>query len=110
MARLPIAKNADGTSIVAMSREEYYDPPFNVPAANGVFTKFLTYPAVTLDITKATLTARAHEKADKVIVPDWQYAGEYKITFTKPAYADPGYIYEFVYPAKDPIVYPKFPT
>jgi hypothetical protein len=105
MARLPVAANKDGSSIVAMSREEYYDPPFNVPATNGVFTKFLTYPAATPDKTRATLTARAHEKAAKVVIPDWQYDGEYKITFAKPGYADPGYIYEFVYPAKDPIVY-----
>jgi len=103
-ARLPIATNPDGSSIVAMSREEYYDPPFNIPTA-GVFTKYLTYPAATLDKSKAVLTARAHESADKVVIPDWEYVDEYKITFAQPSYADPGYIYEFIYPAKDPVVY-----
>jgi hypothetical protein len=105
MARLPVAKNADGSSIVAMSREEYYDPPFNTPGAGGVFTKYLTYPAATLDKSQAVLTARAHEKAEKIVITDWQFVDEYRFTFTKPAYADPGYIYEFIYPAKDPIVY-----
>jgi hypothetical protein len=104
-ARLPVAKNTDGSSIVAMSREEYYDPPFNVPGPGDVFTKFLTYPAATFDKSQAVLTARAHEKAPKVVIPDWSYVDEYRFTFVKPAYADPGYIYEFVYPAKDPIVY-----
>ena len=104
-ARLPIATNPDGSSIVAMSREEYYDPPFNVPGPGDVFTKFLTYPAATFDKSNAVLTARAHEKAEKIVVPNWEYVDEYRFTFTKPSYADPGYIYEFIYPAKDPIVY-----
>ncbi len=104
-ARLPIATNPDGSSIVARSREEYYDPPFNVPGPGDVFTKYLTYPAASLDKSKAVLTARAHEKAEKIVVPDWEYVDEYRFTFTKPSYADPGYIYEFIYAAKDPIVY-----
>ena len=104
-ARLPVAKNADGTDVVAESREEYYDPPFNIPGPNDVFVKYLTYPAAALDKKQASLTIRAHEKDTRVLIPDWEYVDEYRFTFIKPVGADPGAIYEFIYPAKEPVVY-----
>ena len=77
-ARLPVAKNADGTSVVAKSREEYYDPPFNMPGKDNMFIKYLTYPAATLDKTQATLTMRAHEKDNnRVPITDWEYVDEW---------------------------------
>ena len=103
-ARLPVAKNPDGSSIVAMSSEEYYDPPFNVPGPGDVFTKFLTYPAATLDKSQAVLTARAHEKATRSLSLTGNMSMN-TVYFRQTAYADPGDIYEFIYPAKDPIVY-----
>jgi hypothetical protein len=105
MARLPVAKNADGTSIVATSREEYFDPPFNQAGPDGSYTKYLTYPAATLDKTQARLTIRAHEKDARVVIPDWTYIDEWQITFKKPAGYESAPLFEFVFPAKDPIVY-----
>jgi hypothetical protein len=106
MARLPVAKNADGTSIVAKSREEYYDPPFNMPGKDNMFIKYLTYPAATLDIAQATLTMRTHERDNtRVPVSNWEYIDEWTFKFAPPAGSDPGAIYEFVYSAKDPVVY-----
>ncbi|MBN1848093.1 MAG: hypothetical protein JW932_05860 [Deltaproteobacteria bacterium] len=105
-ARLPIALNEDGSSIVAMSREEYFDPPFNMPGPGGVYTKYLTYPAAVLDESQATLTVRYHENdPNKVPVTGWSYLDEYRITFPMPAGYDAGSLYEFIFPAKDPIVY-----
>jgi hypothetical protein len=104
-ARLPVAKNSDGTSIVAKSREEYYDPPFNAPGKDNVFIKYLTYPAAAMDKTQATLTIRSHERDNnRVAITDWEYVDEWTFKFTKPNGSDPGVIYEFIYPAKDPIV------
>lgn len=106
MARLPVAKNADGTPVTGKSREEYYDPPFNIPGKDNVFVKYLTYPAATLDRTQATLTMRAHERdSNRVPVADWEYIDEWSFKFPAPQGSDPGTIYEFIYTAKDPVVY-----
>ena len=105
-ARLPVAKNADGTPVVAKSREEYYDPPFNMPGKDNMFTKYLTYPAATLDKAQAALTMRTHEKDNnRVPVSDWEYIDEWTFKFAPPAGSNPGVIYEFIYSAKDPVVY-----
>ena len=106
MARLPIAKNADGSSVTGKSREEYYDPPFNMPGKDNMFIKYLTYPTATLDKAQATLTMRAHERdTNRVPVPNWEYVDEWTFKFAPPTGSDPGTIYEFIYSAKDPIVY-----
>jgi hypothetical protein len=106
MARLPMAKNADGTPVVGRSREEYYDPPFNMPGKDNTHLKYLTYPAATLDKAQATLTVRAHERDNKrVPITDWEYVDEWTFKFPKPADSDSGAIYEFIYTAKDPVVY-----
>lgn len=90
-----------------MSREEYYDPPFNKADPNGNLVKNLTYPAASLDKSKAVLTVRANEQDEKKLPADlaWEYVDEWRIKFNVPEGYDQGSIYEFVYPAKDPIVY-----
>jgi hypothetical protein len=106
MAQLPVAKNEDGTSVVAKSREEYYDPPFNMPGKDNMFIKYLTYPTATLDKAQATLTMRTHERDNtRVPVPDWEYIDEWTFKFAPPAGSNPGFLYEFIYSAKDPVVY-----
>lgn len=105
-ARLPIAVNEDGTSIVGMSREEYFDPPFNAPGPGNIYTKYLTYPDAEQDVAQAILTVRHHERDPiKVPVAGWSYSDEYRITFPKPDGYDVGSLYEFTFPAEEPIVY-----
>ena len=38
-------------------------------------------------------------------IPDWEYVDEWTLSLQNPTGSDPGAIYEFIYPAKDPIVY-----
>ncbi len=108
-ARFPVAANADGSSIVDMSREEYFDPPFNTPKRNGTYLKYLTYPAADTSAngkSRARLTVRRHEKdKDRMEIKGWEYVDEYRITFKQPAGYDSGALYEFIFPAKDPVVY-----
>src|SRR6267143_354033 len=64
---LPIAKNPDGSSITGPSFEYI---------VNAGASYALTYPAATLDRSKATLTHRVHlNDAPQVITPEsgWQY-------------------------------------
>ena len=104
-ARLPIARNSDGSPVTGMSRELYYNTILNIPDADGAFIKYLTYPAATLDKNRARLTVRANERDTPAAVPDWRYIDEWRITFKKPAGYDAGALYEFTFPAKDPVVY-----
>jgi hypothetical protein len=96
---LPVAKNPDGSSITGPSYEY-------IVTAGTSYT--LTYPAATLDQTKATLTHRVHlNDAPEVIPPSgWRYnadgtAIELLPTETHFVAND---IYEFSYTAKDPTV------
>jgi len=107
-ARLPIAQNKDGSPITGISREVWYDPPFNKPDEQGYLTKYLTYPAANLNKNEASLTIQAHENDEKKSPPDmtWEYLDEWRIKIKAPqGYDQAAAIYEFVYPAKDPIVY-----
>jgi hypothetical protein len=97
----PVAKNADGSSITGPSYEY-----INFDNARGV--KYaLTYPAATLDKSKATLTVRAHLDDAPKTVPagEWEYVNEKTIRLL-PAGTPfkTSHIYEFMYAAKDPVV------
>ena len=120
----PVAKNADGTSINGLSREEYIQDY----AGGTASTIPLTYPPMSMtDLSEVTFTARqswlnAGGKQDygtpSVPVTTWNYTtaanGSVSVQFTPPASvptpsgamvpADAGTIYSFVYRAKDPIV------
>src|SRR5260370_23536191 len=99
-AGLPIATN-NGAPIVATSRDEFiFDHNHNPVVAP------LSYPANTLDQGVATLTVRQREQDPRVPIPreHWRYVSANRIEITRPAGFDAGAIYEFIYPARDPIV------
>jgi hypothetical protein len=98
---VPVAKNLDGSSIVGPSLEEL------VIDNAATITAGLTYPAATLDKSRASLTVRVHYDDPPVNIPasGWEYVNERTVRllpagtpFTQ------GRLYEFTYPARDPIV------
>jgi len=100
--RVPVAKNADGSPIVGPSMEEFVVD--NATTKQGR----LTYPAATLDKSKATLTVRTRyeDKPETVPAEEWQYTDEKGMAIGlaggKPF--KQGTLYTFVYQAKDPKV------
>lgn len=98
---LPIATDRDGSPIVGPAVEEFI---FN--DAEFVSTAQLTYPAASLDPLQGLLTVRQTQHSPRSVPSDlrWRYEAEDRIRIERPAGFDGGAIYEFVYPAKDPIV------
>ena len=100
LAAFPVATNS-GAPIVGDSREEmifgHTDSPAVLP---------LTYPAHSLDQREATLTVRLYEEDPRVPVPAerWRYVSPRQIEIDLAEDFDAGAIYEFIYPACDPIV------
>jgi alpha/beta hydrolase family protein len=94
---LPIAKNPDGSSITGPSFE-YIVSPGSAYA--------LTYPAATLDQSKATLTHRVHLDDVPVPVPasGWAYNADGTSIHLASGNFIANDIYEFSYTAKDPAV------
>ena len=99
LATLPLATD-DGRTITATSMEEWQNPD------SAAFGR-LTYPAVTLDKTAATLTHRQLQNDPRQTVPadQWHYVDDMTVALTPPAGSDAGTIYEFVYEARNPIVH-----
>ena len=100
-AFLPVAMNADGSSIVGDALEEFI---FN--DAEPRSRRSLTYAAASLDPGEATLTVRASQRASRATPADlrWSFVNATTIDISRPAGFDGGAIYELVYQAKDPIV------
>lgn len=102
VAEFPIATNA-GEPIVGQSREEFIDDSGDNP-----FSGSLVYPAADLNPDLATLTVREKEMDERQTPPGlvWEYVSDREISITRPSGGefDGGAIYEFIYPAKDPIV------
>jgi Alpha/beta hydrolase domain len=100
LASFPVA-TSNGTPIVETAREEFIFGHTNSPTIAP-----LTYPAESMDQGRATLTVRQHEKDPRVAVPQgqWRYLSPVRIEIALAAGFDAGAIYEFVYPACDPIV------
>jgi hypothetical protein len=118
----PVPKNADGTAITGLSREEY------VPDFAGVANIPLSYlPASMTDVSEVTFTARQTYMngsgqqtyaSPSAPVTTWNYVtnanGTVSVQFTAPATVpdaagnnlptDAGTIYNFTYRAKDPKV------
>jgi alpha/beta hydrolase family protein len=96
---LPIAKKPDGSSITGPSYE------YIVNAGEGYD---LTYPAATLDQSKATLTHRVHLSDTPQVIPvsGWRYSDDGTAIELLPAGTrfTPNDIYEFSYTAKDPTI------
>jgi hypothetical protein len=113
-ARLPIA--TDGARpMTGLSREEFIcDAPGSSPedrtqeVSPNRFVATLSYPAADLEAA-ATLTVRENERDDRVTPPSltWRYVDAEHIEITRPddAAFDRGAIYEFIYTARDPVVF-----
>src|SRR2546425_505078 len=95
---LPIAKNADGSTITGPAYE------YIVTSGTAAFT--LSYPAATLDKSKATLTHRVHLDDVPAVIPatGWTYDASGTTINLVPAGWVANDIYEFAYTAKDPSV------
>ncbi len=97
LASLLIAVNADGSPIVAQSRDEFVD------RGTATWTGTLSYPAASTDRGQATLTVRQRERdphaGDRVALP--RRAHDRGRAPRAPF--DCGAIFEFIYPARDPI-------
>ncbi|MGZ6251658.1 MAG: alpha/beta hydrolase domain-containing protein [Candidatus Binataceae bacterium] len=100
LAGFPIATD-NGAPIAERSREEYV-----FGTAGSTVIAPLTYPANTLEQSEATLTVRQHEKDPRVPIPprQWRYLSPTRLEITLADGFDAGAIYEFIYPARDPIV------
>ncbi len=98
----PVARNPDGSEIVGPSLEEFVIDSPNVD--KGV----LSYPAASLDTSKAQLTVRAQEMDKPIPVPagQWRYdpAGRAISLLPEGTKFTAGRLYELIYPAKDPKV------
>ncbi len=96
---LPVAKNADGSSITGPAYEYIVSP-------GASYT--LNYAAASLDQTKATLTHRVHldDKAEVIPATGWAYntAGTAITLLPSGTQFTTNDIYEFTYTAKDPTV------
>jgi hypothetical protein len=110
LARLPIAKQADGSSIIDDTIIEQIFDSTNL--SNNTFG--LAYPAATLDQTKARMLVRNHSRfvggplVDRVEVPRdvWSYVNDRTVRINRAhpflAAYDAGAAFEFIYPARDP--------
>ncbi len=98
LATLPGATE-NGRTITGMSMEEWQDP------SSAAFGR-LTYPAVTLEKSEATLTHRQLQDDPRQPVGDeqWYFVDDMTVAITPPDDTDAGTIYEFVYQVQDPIV------
>ncbi len=110
LARLPIARNPDGTSVVEHTiTEVIFD---NATGMNLT----LTYRAANLDQSQAKMLVHNHTTfvggplVDRVEVPTsvWSYVNDTTVRINRAhpflAPYDQGAAYEFVYPARDPQV------
>ena len=114
---VPIARNADGSSITGPALIRIIDPPagaMSVPLRGGLEGSPRPEPA-SLDTTKAQLTRkRSDDAAGEVVTPsDWSFGDCAQTAFPgRPdprslcvkAGFDPAFAYELVYTAKDPLV------
>lgn len=98
---VPVATNPDGSRIVGPSLEEF------VIDNNKTMTGTLTYLAASLDKSKTSLTVRVRYEDPPTAVPadSWEYVDAKTIRLL-PASTPfkQGTLYEFTYPATDPIV------
>jgi hypothetical protein len=98
---VPVAKNLDGSTIVGPALEEFV-------IDNGTtMTGVLTYPAATLDKSQAQLTTRVYYDDLPTVLPsaNWEYVNAQTIRLLPAGTPfQQGTLYEFSYPARDPIV------
>jgi hypothetical protein len=99
-ADFPIAIR-NGKPITGVNREEITDTP-----AGPSFTKLLSYPAANLDKAAASLTVREKEADPRKPLPSssWNYIDATHVRIDAAPGFDRGALYEFIYPATNPIV------
>ena len=95
-AEIPIAINADGTTVTGAALAEF------VAENDDDRTINLPYATSNTDKSNGILMVREHGNGVGTPVTGWRYTDEWKIEFPGPA--RPGWIYEFVYRAKDPFI------
>jgi hypothetical protein len=98
---VPVAKNPDGSPIVGPALEEFVID--NATTMTGT----LTYPAATLDKSRASLTVRVRYTDPPMPIPadGWEYASDRTVRLLPAGTPfQQGRLYEFTYLAKDPIV------
>lgn len=100
-ARLPVAVEKTGEPVIGTTREQFFDV-----GSNATFIGHLAYPAADLG-ANAHLLMRNNDAELGAAHPDlkWRYLDPWRIEVTKPAGTSAGALYEFVYRAKDPVVY-----
>jgi hypothetical protein len=101
--RVPVATH-HGTTIVRTIRDEFV---FGTRVPTTRLTAPLSYEAATLDQGQARLTVRTREGDPRTEIPpsQWAYANARSIKLLPEGTAfQPGLIYDFWYPAKDPKV------
>jgi hypothetical protein len=100
-ARLPIAVNRDGTPVTGVTREQFFDV-----GPGPTFVGYLTYPAAD-PAEKAIVTVRETSSGPSSSPPalTYRYLDPWRVEITKPPGTTAGALYEFVYRAKDPVVY-----
>ena len=101
--RVPVATH-NGTPIVKTIRDEFV---FGTRVPTTRLTAPLSYEAATLDQGQARLTVRTREGDPRTEIPpsQWTYANARSIKLLPEGTAfQPGLIYDFWYPAKDPKV------
>ena len=102
--KVPVAKYPAGSSSTDITGPAYEYIVFDNA---GTMKADLTYPAATLDKSKATLTVRAllGDAPKPIDAGGWEYASDRSIRLLPAGTAfKPSAIYEFVYTAKDPVV------
>ncbi len=101
VAELPVATHLDGSPITASAVAEFI---FN--DAERSSRGRLSYPAASRDQSVATLTVRQNQRDPRESPSGlgWSYVNRQEIEIQRPVGFDGGAIYEFVYPASDPIV------
>ncbi|MDI6029496.1 alpha/beta hydrolase domain-containing protein [Corticibacterium sp. UT-5YL-CI-8] len=129
LARLPIATEGDrpfvgitrnefifeadytNTGRVLLNPDDRRDITFaeSQKIFQGAPNKFywvLSYPAADLDASKASLTIRHTQQTPRETPADlrWHYVDQHVIEIHRPAGFDAGSVFEFVYPAKDPVI------
>jgi hypothetical protein len=110
LAKLPVAKNKNGSSVVENTMTEVI---FDAPTGNQIP---LSYAAANLDQSQAKMLVHNHSKfggtnlIDRVEVPRsvWSYVDNKTVQVDRKnaflAAYDQGAAFEFVYPAKDPVI------
>jgi hypothetical protein len=101
--KAPVAHNPDRSPIVGLALEEFSADDSTTTSGR------LTYPAASLDKSKATLTVRARYADPPMAIPaeGWDYVSDagaaIRLAGDQTAFQS-GMLYEFTYQAKDPVV------